>query len=100
MASNEITEAAVAELVSRGIPATFGYPGFVNIQVGDEHFLACGTVNGQWDVDYCDLSAEVLDTTESDLPGDCEDINRIANHLACCYSQALSILGIEASNAR
>lgn len=109
----ETFTAVVAELVSRGIDASYEYPGWIQIllpdgSVGRAHtlsgwmrdpggikmpirggkgrFLAAGTANGTWSIDHWDLDGEVLESEESIIPEDCTDVKRIADHLACAYT--------------
>ncbi len=87
----ETMEAVVHELVRRGVSATLEYPGFMAIYVrgtaihyGDANETLAGDV-------MSDDLTEVLETMESSIPSSCDDIQRIADHIACDYTTACEV---------
>jgi hypothetical protein len=96
----ELAEAVTAELSRRGVSATLEYPGYISLAISPAVHLECGTANGTWDCDVTDYGDDwsVAETIPSDIPASCQDVQQIANHLACTFTAAVEVH--QASNAR
>lgn len=81
-------EDVVAELKRRGVPASFEYPGFIACSTNSALSIHAGFVNGPFGVDLVDFDGNVLNEGfESDIPEDCQDVARIADHICACLTQ-------------
>lgn len=97
MVTLEVIAAATEEIIKRGIPATFEYPGFIHIELpGMGKAMNWGDVNGEWDYDL--VNAPEDDGTVHDhgdctatVPGVCDPI-AIADHIVCSYNELMEVL--------
>jgi len=86
----ETMSVVVAELNKRGIDATLEYPGWIRMTLPNGNSLNGGDVNETFDIDLCDASTcDVIETIGSTIPSDCTDVQRIADHCACTYSEGV-----------
>lgn len=91
----ETMRAVVDELERRGVKCAVEYPGWINIPIPlvNGYTLACSDQGDTIDIDLMDSEGSVLDTVESTLPRDSADILRIADHIACTYTEAIELQG-------
>ncbi len=81
--------AVVAELIKRGLYASTEHPGYITVSSPTVPlWLDCGTANGTWGIDLIDVDGQsVVESFESTLPADCSDVARIADWIACTYTE-------------
>jgi hypothetical protein len=92
MMSEETGKAVVAELVRRGIPATYEYPGYVSVYIDPNLVLNLNDQGDTLDLDKMVENLAVCDEViESDLPHDSADVAAIADFVACTYTAAVEV---------
>jgi hypothetical protein len=79
------------ELKRRGIPASFEHPGVIHVSVPATGTLmifgdANDTING--DVYEVPIEGDPDEVLETGIPSDCDDFMRIADSIACFYTEA------------
>jgi len=76
----------IEELIGRGLSASAEHPGYITIDCSGPCRLDCGTVNGTWGCDLVDLDDQIVESFESQIPGESIDVNRIADFICCTHT--------------
>lgn len=93
--------AVVEELQRRGVTAEYEYPGYIGVYLKDGFGqqtleIKFGDANETIDGDVFapnDDGYQPIEIIESSIPSDSTDVQRIADHIACCYTQAQEVAG-------
>jgi len=87
--SESTLNAVTAELLKRGLDASINHPGYITVSSPTfPSWLDCGTANGTWGIDWIDIDGEsITESFESTIPADCTDVARIADWIACTYTE-------------
>jgi len=83
----------VAELKNRGIAASFEYPGVIELSTKSAEKLVCGTINGVWACDVEDFDGQFVESVESTIEPESDDVKAIADFIACTYTTLCMAVG-------